>query len=208
MGGRGASFTYARDLISRYDISDITDSKNKIVDFYRYTMQIGGVNITRDDDGQERLKVRRPAMERAEELASELAARIEIRDDGAVEAYQDIRSMLHGPFYLSAQDRRDIPDFSAYARSSENRLRLTTNSRATSLNSAYTELAERYPGYFSDDVRHPADQLQEINRVLNRLRNSTIPISNTEREGMRDELTMDLLRSYAGILRQRRKTTA
>ena len=207
MGGRGARYTSARNLVGQYEISDITDSKNKIVDFYRYVMEHGDINVERNADGSvKQVHIKRAVMDRAEQLASELANRIEIRDVEAEADYRDIRSMLSGQYYLSKQDRSDIADFSAYARSRENLLRLTSNPNALSINQAYHELSEQYPAYFGQSgVTHPADQLQEINRVLGSLRNSSIPLSPSDRRGVAEELTWDLLRSYTTMQRQRRR---
>ena len=206
MGGRGARYTSARNLVGQYEISDITDSKNKIVDFYRYVAENEAIGVERNEDGSVRkVSVRRAAMERAEQLASELTDRIEIRDPEAESAYRDIRSMVSGQYFLSKQDRSNIPDFSAYARSRENMLRLTTNPNAMSIDQAYSELSDRYPAYFSGDVTHPADQLQEINNVLGSLRHSSIPLSPSDRRGVAEELTWDLLRSYTTMQRNRRR---
>lgn len=206
MGGRGARYTSARNLVGQYEISSITDSKNKIVDFYRYLAENAAIGVERNEDGSVRkVNIKRAAMDRAEKLASELADRISIRDQESYDDYRDIRRMLDGPYYLSQQDRHDIADFTAYARSRENMLRLTTNSRAISINQIYQELNGRYPGYFSSDVTHPADQLREINSVLGSLRNSSIPLSDSDKRGVAEELTWDLLRSYTTMERNRRR---
>ena len=206
MGGRGARYTSARNLVGQYEISDITDSKNKIVDFYRYIMENGDINVERNADGSvKQVHIKRAVMDRAQQLATELADRIEIRDAEAEADYRSIRGMLSGSYYLSKQDRSDIADFSAYARSRENMLRITSNPSALSINQAYHELGESYPGYFSSGVTHPADQLQEINRVLGSLRNSSIPLSPSDRRGVAEELTWDLLRSYTTMQRNRRR---
>lgn len=205
MGGRGARYTSARRLVGQYDISDITESKNKIVDFYRYIADHGDINVERNADGSvKQVHMKRDILQRAEALAQELAGKIQIRDPEAESDYRDIRSMMNGQYYLSKQDRSNIADFTAYARSRENLIRLTTNPNALSINQAYSELQEQFPAYFgSSDVTHPADQLQDINRVLNNLRNSSIPLSPSDRRGVAEELTWDLLRSYTTMRRRR-----
>jgi len=194
---KGRSSIVARALIGQYDISSITDSKNKIVDFYRYAMEHAGVTIKEGDH----LSVKRETMERANELAEQLAARVAFRDPDAEEAYKDIRAMMSGKFYLSQQDRSNIADFSAYARSRDNLIKLTTDRDAMSINQAYTELQSVFPQYFNDGPTNPADQLVRINEVMRSLRNSSIPLPASERAALKDDLAFDLIRSYAGMLR-------
>ena len=45
MGGRGASFTTAREIVGQYELTDITDSKSKIVSFFRDIDKNGGIRI-------------------------------------------------------------------------------------------------------------------------------------------------------------------
>ena len=194
---KGRSSIVARALIGQYDISSITDSKEKIVDFYRYAMENAGVTIKEGDH----LSVKRETRARANELAEQLAARVSYRDPDAEEAYKDIRAMMSGKFYLSQQDRSNIADFSAYARSRDNLIKLTTDRDAMSINQAYTELQSVFPQYFNDGPTNPADQLVRINEVMRSLRNSSIPLPASDRAALKDDLAFDLIRSYAGMLR-------
>lgn len=194
---KGQSSIVARAIIGQYDISSITDSKEKIVDFYRYAMENAGVAIKEGD----RLSVKRETMDRANALAEQLAARVAFRDQEAEEAYKDIRAMMSGKFYLSESDRSNIADFSAYARSRENLIKLTTDRNAMSIDQAYTELQGVFPQYFNDASTNPADRLVKINDVMRSLRNSSIPLPASDRAALKEDLAFDLIRSYAGMLR-------
>ena len=170
------------------------------MDFYRYAMENAGIRV---ENGQ--LHIKRATLDKAVELGRDLAGRVEMRDAEALSAYRNMRRMLDGKYYLSPADRRNIPDFSAYNRN-ENLVRVTTDRRATSLDSAYSELRSRYPQYFGQKATHPADQLQQINSVMRGLKNSTYKLSTSERENMARDLTNELVNSY--IRTQRRKRGA
>ena len=193
--GRGGA---AREIVGQYEISQKGDSRGKITDFYRYAMENAGIRV---EDG--RLHIRRETLDRAVALGRELAGRVEIRDPEAQEAYRDMRRAMSGKYYLSPEDRRNIPDFGAYNRR-ENMVKVTTDRRAQSLDSAYTELRSSYPQYFGERATHPADQLQQINSVMRSLRNSTYKLPASEREGMARELTNELVNSYIRTARRRR----
>lgn len=191
-------YSSARSIVGQYEISQRTDSRNKITDFYRYAMQNAGIRV---ENGQ--LRIRRETLDRAVALGNELAGRIQMRDPEAQAAYSDMRRTLSGRYYLSPEDRRNIADFGAYNRN-ENMVRVTTDRRATSLDSAYSELRRSYPQYFSERATHPADQLQQINSVMRSLRHSTYSLSAADRRGVARELTNELVNSYVRTQRRRR----
>ena len=188
----------AKSIVGEYGITQKGNSREKIVDFYRYAMQTAGIRV---ENGA--LKIRREAFDRAVALGRELAGRVEVRDTEAQQAYKDIRAGLRGKYYLSPEDRRNIPDFGAYNRR-ENMVRVTTDRTARSIDSVYSELRSSYPQYFSGRVTHPADQLQQINTVLRGLRNSSYSLPASDREGLARELTNQLVNSYVRTARRRR----
>ena len=114
----------AREIVGQYGISQKGNSREKITDFYRYAMETAGIRV---ENGA--LKIRREAFERAVALGRELAGRVEIRDTEAQQTYRDIRADLRGRYYLSPEDRRNIPDFGTYNRR-ENMVRVTTDRTA------------------------------------------------------------------------------
>ena len=54
--------------------------------------------------------------------------------------------------------------------SSANFIRITTDRNALSLDSAYEQLKEMYPEYFTDEYLSPSDRLVRINDVMSTLK--------------------------------------
>ncbi len=200
MGGRGASAEVARDMVGQYDITQITDSKSKIVDFYRRVDKDGGIDIR-----EGRIKVSKDISTASRELAQELSERMVYRDTQAAEDYNDIRSMLQGSYALSDQDRADITDYQDYIRSRDNHVRISKTGR--SIDSLYQELSSMYPQYFNADrVTHPSEQLRSINDTLNLLRDSrATQLPGEYRQEMAKELQRDLIRGYIAKQMRRRR---
>ena len=191
-GGRGGNFDTARNIIGQYDITEITDSRSKIVSFYKHIDENGGIRL---DEERGKIKVTHDAMERAQDLAEELSERILERDRQAETDYRDIRRLLSGEYAISEQDRSNIPDFSAYVRSRENFLKIRQN--GMSIDSAYQELAQMYPQYFNAKrVTNPADQLQDINRVLGQLRDNARQLPPDEQAAAARDLRSSLILGY------------
>ena len=199
MGGRGSSFDTARDIVGQYSLSNITDSKAKIVSLFRDYDRNGGPRI---EDG--RIKIKKEAAGKAEALANELAGRMMENREQDQRDYKDIRDSLKGTYTMSEKDRSNIADFGAYARSRENMVKIGKS--GISLDSKYQELASKYPQYF--DARrdtNPADQLLRINSVLNQLRSGRQMPAAYRAEAKR-ELKNDLIRYY--LLSKQRKRGA
>lgn len=204
MGGCGASFTTVREIVGQYDMRDITDSKSKIVSFFHDIDKDGGIRV---DEEAGKIKVTKAAMQKARDLAEELTDRIVERDNDSLRDYRDIRQIMSGEYMLSDQDRSNIPDFNAYIRSSDNFIKIRRRGR--SLDSAYQELASMYPYYFDEDrVSNPADQLQDINRVLKDLKDSTRPIPREYRQDAADDLRTSIIRGYIALQYRRGRRTA
>ncbi|MBR4542236.1 MAG: hypothetical protein IKO54_08770 [Lachnospiraceae bacterium] len=76
-----------------------------------------------------------------------------------------------------------------------------------SIDSKYEELASLFPGYFNAyEVTSVSDRLQDINRVLGQLKNSSqsVNLSREERSEAVKYLKNDIIRGYATILNRRR----
>lgn len=190
MGGRGAKYTTASAIIGQYEISSITASKTSIVDFFRSVDKNDGIQW----DG-EKIKVKRETMEKADRLAEKLANRMEIIDEDARQDYENIRSELKGTYTISAKDRSNISDFGEYARSKENVVNIGKN--GTSIDQKYQELSSRYPQYFdASRVTNPADQLQDINRVVGELKDYKIKLPASERAEAKKDIRNALIRGY------------
>ena len=204
MGGRGASFTTAREIVGQYELTDITDSKSKIVSFFRDIDKNGGIRV---DEEAGKIKVTKSAMQKARDLADELSERMVERDEQSLRDYRDIRQIMNGEYSISDQDRSNIPDFNAYVRSSENFIKIRRN--GMSIDTAYQELASMYPHYFdADRVTNPADQLQDINRVLADLKNSTRQIPREYRQEAADDLRTTIIRGYIALQYRKGRRTA
>lgn len=195
--GRSGIAGKAREIVGQYSLSSLTNSKNKILDFYRGVDNNGGIRI---ENG--RIKVSKEAMAQANELADTLSRRMVMRDAQAQQDYSEIRAGLRGTYTISDKDAANIPDFKQYLRSSENLLRIGKN--GTSIDTMYQELSGQYPQYFSGSVTNQAEQLQEINSVLNSLRNSTRALPREWQEGSRQDLRNDIIRGYLTARRRRR----
>ena len=191
----------AREIVGQYSLSSITDSKSKIVDFYRAVDERGGIRI---DDG--RIKVTKEAMAEARELADELSERMVMRDEAAEADYREIRAGLRGIFTISDRDLANIPDARMYLRSSDNFLRIGKPGSGMPIDTMYQELSAQYPQYFSPDVTNQAEQLMTINSVLADLKNSTQPMPREWRQDAREELRSDIIRGY--LMARRRRRTA
>ena len=189
----------AHDIVGQYSLSSITDSRAKIVNFYKAVDERGGIRI---DDG--RIKVTKEAMAEARELADELSERMVMRDEAAEADFKQIRAGLRGILSISDRDLANIPDARLYLRSSDNFLRIGRPGSGTPVDTMYQELVELYPQYFSPDVTNQAEQILTINAVLSDLKNSTQPLPREWRRDARDELRNDLIRGYLTARRRRR----
>lgn len=195
--GRSGIAGQAREIVGQYSLSSLTNSKNKIVDFYRSVDKNGGIRI---EDGK--IKVSKDAMAQANELAETLSRRMVMRDAQAQQDYSDLRADLRGTYTISDKDSANIPDFRRYLRSSDNFLRI--GKTGTSIDTKYQELAGQYPQYFSSGITNQAEQLQEINNVLNSLRNSTRAMPREWQNDSRQDLRNDIIRGYLVARRGRR----
>ena len=189
----------AHDIVGQYSLSSITDSRAKIVNFYKAVDERGGIRI---DDG--RIKVTKEAMAEARELADELSERMVMRDEAAEADFKQIRAGLRGILSISDRDLANIPDARLYLRSSDNFLRIGRPGSGTPVDTMYQELVELYPQYFSPDVTNQAEQILTINAVLSDLKNSTQPLPREWRRDARDELRNERIRGYLTARRRRR----
>lgn len=199
MGGRGTSFTAARSIVGQYELSDITDSKSKIVSFFKKARETGGIKF---DEESGSIQITRAAYNDATELAEELSDRMVYRDEQALQDYRDIRRLVSGTYRLSDQERSNITDLSQYIRSKENMIRISRN--GMDLDTKYQELANMYPQYFdSSRVTSPSEQLEDINNVLRNLRDSTIPLPKSDRAEAAKDMRDDLIRAFISTRRKR-----
>ena len=146
-------------------------------------------------------------MQKARDLADELSERMVKRDEDSLRDYRDIRQIMNGEYSISDQDRSNIPDFNAYIRSSENFIKIRRNGMG--IDTAYQGLASMYLYYFdADRVTNPADQLQDINRVLADLKDSTRQILSEYRQEAADDLRATIIRGYIALQYRMGRRTA
>lgn len=197
--GKSGIHGKAHDIVGQYSLSSITDSRAKIVDFYKTVDAGGGIRI---DDG--RIKVTRETLAEAGSLADELSERMVMRDAQAEADFREIRAGLRGVLTISDRDLANIPDAKAYLRSSDNFLRIGRPGSGIPVDTIYQELTYQYPQYFSRDVTNQAEQILTINSVLSDLRNSTQPLPREWRQDAREALRNDIIRGYLTARRRRR----
>ena len=193
MGSRGQSGRDkdARDIVGQYSLDSIGENKEKILSFFR------------DLDGTSERDIEDRFRERASDLAEDLSESMVYRDDDARDEFNRIRRDLGSTTYtLSDQDRSNIPDFQRYIRSSDNFLKI--GKRGLPIDSAYVELAERFPSRFPASITNPADQLQHINNVLGDLRGARVVVASDEdKEAAAPYIYDSLARAYNEIRRRK-----
>ena len=84
---------------------------------------------------------------------------VDYRDD---EVYSYIRGIT---IKINQSIYNELPDFNEIRRSLFGRIYFS-KSKGISIDSLYHELISRFPGYFSEDIYNPADELEEIIRVF------------------------------------------
>ena len=176
----------ASDIIRQYDITDFFGSRQDIMGFYQDIYDNGGLDM--DDDGN--LIVNPVVLAKAEDLADTLAGRIMETDPDAARDLSAVMETMPDALAISAKDRANIPDF----RANSNVVPIRRN--GVPVDTAYAELTDRFPGLFDRSHTNPADQLQEINRVVRSLRNSRKPISRYDQRQAAQSLYQDLLYGY------------
>lgn len=193
MGSRGQSGRDrdARNIVGEYNLDSIGENKGKILKFFR------------DMDGTDERDLEDRFRQEASTLSDELSESMVYRDDDAREEYNRIRRQLGGTTYtLSDQDRANIPDFQKYIRSPENFLNI--GKRGLPIDTAYDELRDMFPGRFPRSITNPADQLQQINRVLGSLRNQrVVAASDDDKEAAAPYIYDSLARAYNEIRRRK-----
>lgn len=106
-------------------------------------------------------------VEPTEEKAAELW---KIEEEKALEKEENknrkaIRNFVRNcKVFISADDSKNIPDFNLYRRQHFGGVILCKSGMA--IDSLYKELCEVFPGYFTDDITNPAEQLIYINDVI------------------------------------------
>lgn len=119
----------------------------------------------------------------AENIGQRVAQGIQIADSEMYDNYKDLRDTLRNtPVSISDADRADITDadsFNEFRRKNFGSLRITND--GTRIDQLYQELSELYPNFFdAEKETHPADQLMQIEKVLQDIKPKMQGLSDTE----------------------------
>lgn len=165
MGGHGITYKTAKSIIGNHELRNVTENRKRIERLFSELDHMPGDQVVLSPDGNGTMMTRE-AREKIDAVVDKIADDAYVRDIDAEQDYRDIRAATQGRYYLSEQDRHDIADF----RARDSTVRVTSDRSATSVDSLYQDLAERFPHRFSADVTHPADQLSLINSTLSSLK--------------------------------------
>lgn len=182
----------AKEILNDYGVA--TNKKElqaEIVDLYRNADQKGGLAIK---DGK--ISINRSTLEKIISISEKSADNVVYTDDSTKADYDSIRSWVKNtPVKISDYDKQSIPDYNAFRRSSFGNM--TISNRGISIDSFYQELAGKFPQYFdSGRTSNPADQITEINDVINNLRPKLVTLPAEARQGFVKEISNDILRGY------------
>lgn len=153
-----------------------TIKKNEIVDDVRAVYELLA-------NGEVTDKKYRAAWDIAENIGQRVAQGIQITDSEMYDNYKDLRNTLRNtPISISDADRADITDvdsFNEFRRKNFGSLRITND--GTRIDQFYQELSELYPNFFdAEKETHPADQLMQIEKVLQDMKPKTHGLSDAE----------------------------
>lgn len=182
----------ARESIKNYNSKiQLSELDNKVSDLYN-AMQNGIDN----NNGILNNDTSNTAWEMAENIASDVADNIEVEDETTnEEEYKRLRSWVYNtPLKISDQDKSDLmgsDSFNNFRKNNFGTLRLTND--GIPVNSFYGELSNMFPQYFNSEVQtHPADQLQTIQNVIERLKPKKRSLTRQEYNDVVQQLTVDI----------------
>lgn len=182
----------ARESIKNYNSKiQLSELDNKVSDLYN-AMQNGIDN----NNGILNNDTSNTAWEMAENIASDVADNIEVEDETTnEEEYKRLRSWVYNtPLKISDQDKSDLmgsDSFNDFRKNNFGTLRLTND--GIPVDSFYGELSNMFPQYFNSEVQtHPADQLQTIQNVIERLKPKKRSLTRQEYNDVVQQLTVDI----------------
>ena len=182
----------ARESIKNYNSKiQLSELDNKVSDLYN-AMQNGIDN----NNGILNNDTSNTAWEMAENIASDVADNIEVEDETTnEEEYKRLRSWVYNtPLKISDQDKSDLmgsDSFNDFRKNNFGTLRLTND--GIPVDSFYGELSNMFPQYFNSEVQtHPADQLQTIQNVIERLKPKKHSLTRQEYNDVVQQLTVDI----------------
>ncbi|MBM6828453.1 hypothetical protein H9X85_02250 [Anaerotignum lactatifermentans] len=143
------------------------------------------------------------SQETRENLYRQLLNLGEISNEGDID--KEIRDILRKTkVSISKEDAANIADYGKFRQSTMGKIgAIDTNGKHTPIDTLYGELAERFPQYFSKDITHPADQLQQMVNVAENMKERKTPLKDAlDKEGellLRQEFDEILDRAVGGF---------
>jgi len=194
--GRRSPSSIARDIVKEFGISRKTRNVQIITETINKLISDGEIGRR---DGQS--YVSNSAETQFLNLAKELEKDILVENSPeAASAYKDIKGRLNRyKYYLSKEDRKEITDFRAYSRSSENQINFTLDRKNMSVDKLYSDLVRGEYGYlFPGNATHPGEMAREINDVVGFLKESSKGTSMENVYG-REVKEREIARLYATL---------
>lgn len=133
------------------------------------------------------------AITTAELAAEDIVERLEIVNDEMFYEYKELRDYLRTTrIVISDEDAANIPDFKDFKTQQAGRLRIVKQN-GIPVDTVYAELSEKWPEFFSGELKHPADQLLEMADVRESLEPYDVMLSAEETQQLIKQTAQDLL---------------
>lgn len=188
-----ASARKAKEILDDYGVNNNKKTlQAEITDLYREADQKNSIRISESG----KVGMTRSAYQRIIAISEKAADNVTYTNDSTKQEYDEIRSWVKStPVKISNYDKQSIADYNDFRRSSFGNLTISNN--GLSVDSFYQELASKFPSHFdSNRTSNPADQLQEINNVINSLRPKEVKLTGSLKQDFITEIGNDILRGY------------
>ena len=188
-----ASAQKAKEILDDYGVNSNKKAlQAEITDLYREADQKNSIQISESG----KVGITRSAFQSIVSISEKAADNVTYTDDSTKQEYDEIRSWVKNtPVKISNYDKQSIADYNDFRRSSFGNL--TISNRGISIDSFYQELASKFPDHFdSNRTSNPADQLTEINDVINSLRPKQVSLTGELKQDFIKEISNDILRGY------------
>lgn len=139
------------------------------------------------------------------EIANEIVDRAVYEDESTIEDRKEMRSILRDTrMYIDEADRGDALEkyggYNEFRKKNMGRLKLVNRSNdATSVESVYDEMADRFPGYISGAAAHPSEKLVELAELWDTLKPKYISAFHGHEAEAVDEIANEIYEEYYNI---------
>lgn len=119
------------------------------------------------------------SQETRENLYRQLLNLGEISNESDID--KEIRDILRKTkVSISKEDAANIADYGKFRQETMGKIgAIDTNGKYSSIDTLYSELSDQFPQYFSKDITHPADQLQQLVKVADQMQIKKTPFQDT-----------------------------